>query len=165
MRRKARVRQPQWRDGVNLIIRESPWASSSERGRISDVYFKNITIYDDSGKGYENVVKGYDDRHLIENVTLENLVFLDHPIHNAEEGRFGPTDGVKNYIIALPRTARGEYPGLAHQVAARAFGDRKRFGDDEDRNACLSLMPQRIAESGVRCYDWSLIGDLVTTFS
>jgi hypothetical protein len=53
-----------------------------------DVYSENISVLDDGGKGWENYISGFDNSHLISNVTFENLDFLGSPINSTSEGIF-----------------------------------------------------------------------------
>lgn len=61
---------------ISLWINKAVWSSSDERGHISDVVFEKIKA--------DNVVNptiqllGYDDEHLIENVTLSNVRLNGH---------------------------------------------------------------------------------------
>ena len=70
-------------------------------------------------------------------------------------------DGVKYYIIYMPRKARIDYPGLTHHIMARTFNDLLLFTGDEDRHYYLSLLSRRIKESGFLCYAWALMDNHV----
>ena len=67
------------------------------------------------------------------------------------------TDGVKYYIIGMPRKARIDYPGLTHHVMARTFSEWKLFCDESDREFFVVSLEKRVIESGCRCYAWSLM--------
>lgn len=66
--------------------------------------------------------------------------------------RFGDGfgDGVKYYIIAVPRKARIDYPGLAHHIMVRTFNDLMLFKNDFDRKFYLSCLSHRIKDTGFR---------------
>ncbi len=66
-------------------------------------------------------------------------------------------DGVKYYIIKMPRKARIDYPGLTHHIMARTFTDLLLFRDDEDKEHYVSLLSHRIKESGFLCFAWVLM--------
>ncbi|MDD5601246.1 MAG: hypothetical protein PHC87_05810, partial [Actinomycetota bacterium] len=72
---------------IDLFIGVSQWSQSSERGNIRDIYFDNIKVL---GGEYFPVsrIKGFDENHTIENVSISNLEIFGDPITNAEEGRF-----------------------------------------------------------------------------
>jgi hypothetical protein len=81
---------------IDLFIGVSQWSQSSERGNIRDIYFDNIKVL---GGEYFPVsrIKGFDENHTIENVSISNLEIFGDPITNAEEGRFSIDEStVKN---------------------------------------------------------------------
>lgn len=60
------------RNFLSLWINDAIWSSSSDRGHIDGVVFENIT----ADRVVNPVVQllGYDDAHLVENVTISNVV-------------------------------------------------------------------------------------------
>ncbi len=93
---------------INLSINNSTWSTSQTRGQIHDVYFKNISVTDDGGHGWENYISGFDNTHLISNVTFENLDFRGTPIIGVNEGNF-TVKNAKN-LVFLTSTTRARRP-------------------------------------------------------
>lgn len=59
---------------------------AANRGRIRNVHFRNIHVAGDK-LPYSTII-GYDDDHLVENVTVENLAFRGKVIQSPDEGKF-----------------------------------------------------------------------------
>ncbi len=104
---------------INLSINKSTWGTSQTRGQIHDVYFKNISVVDDGGHGWENYISGFDNTHLISNVTFENLDFLGKPIIGVSEGNF-TVKNAKN-LSFLTSTTRAKRP-VASIAKSTAMG-------------------------------------------
>jgi len=75
-------------------IEKDMWGHDSQRGHLKDLTFKNITV---TGAVFpKSVIAGYDDKHLIENVTVDHLVIQGKQIENAESGKFSVNPFVRN---------------------------------------------------------------------
>ncbi|MBD3421397.1 MAG: hypothetical protein GF398_14870 [Chitinivibrionales bacterium] len=68
-------------------------------------------------------------------------------------------DGVKNYIINMPRKARIDYPGLTLHVMAHTFDKMLLFRDNCDKKQYLSYLSKRIHETGCICFAWALMNN------
>lgn len=88
---------------------------------------------------------------------MENIFFHTCPNYKLNFVLRRSRDGVKYYIITMPRKARIDYPGLTHHVMARTFNDLLLFNDEEDKRHYLSLLSYRIKETGFLCFAWALM--------
>jgi hypothetical protein len=66
------------RNFISLWINNAIWSSSTERGHIDGVVFENIT----ADRVTNPVVQllGYDEGHVVENVTIDNVVVNGQPV-------------------------------------------------------------------------------------
>ena len=83
--RKRRYKQGAW-DGVLWVYPGEENQHAPHRGRIENVVFKNIRVVD--GSVPFSVLAGYDARHGVENVVIENLQLGGKKVTNAEAGKF-----------------------------------------------------------------------------
>ena len=80
-----RYLQGAW-DGVQDIKFYDKEKHAKHRGYIKDIYFKNIHVID--GLKPFSILSGFDDKHCIDNVTIENMTIHGKVVNNAKEGRF-----------------------------------------------------------------------------
>ncbi|MEN6574935.1 MAG: glycosyl hydrolase family 28 protein [Phycisphaerales bacterium] len=73
-------------DGVLTVSEEQKQEHSKYRGHIRDIVFKDISVID--GLFPFSIVCGFDDRHRIENVTIDGLWIQGVEITSADQGRF-----------------------------------------------------------------------------
>lgn len=85
-----------WNYLIDLWIGESHWTQDRQRGTISGVVFKNISVT--GGHFPQSRIWGFDATHTVSNVTIENLVILGKRIKSAESGKF-----IMNNFIEQPR--------------------------------------------------------------
>lgn len=93
--RKQRYMQGAW-DGVSIVTATQKSQYSDNRGHIKNIRFKNIAVTD--GQFPYSILSGYDAKHLIENVLIENLTIHGKRIKTAKEGRFY-IENAKNIVI------------------------------------------------------------------
>ena len=79
---------------IELVIEKSVYAHDPDRGQIRDVRFRNISVV--GGEFPTSRIRGWDEDHTIEDVTIENLVIHGTPILDAETGKFQVGPHVKN---------------------------------------------------------------------
>jgi len=70
---------------IDLKILYARYSRDEQRGHIRGVRFKDISVVD--GPFPVSIIQGYDGEHMIEDVTIENLVVHDRKIANANEAR------------------------------------------------------------------------------
>lgn len=80
-------------DGASLpylidlhITQNGNWSTTEERGTISNVLIENVKVI--SGKFCASRIKGYDEGHTIEGITIRNLEILGQKITDFETGKF-----------------------------------------------------------------------------
>jgi hypothetical protein len=83
---------------VQLTVENTIWSKDSQRGNISNIYFKNISFTGSTDP--PSVIKGYDSGHTVSNVTFENLRMRGKVILNPSDGNFtiGPYASNINFI-------------------------------------------------------------------
>ncbi len=80
------------------IARSSNWSTTLERGQIRNVLIDGVNVL--SGKDSPSRIKGYDDSHTIEGVTIRNLTVLGKKITSFEQGKFEIDEtSTKNLVI------------------------------------------------------------------
>jgi hypothetical protein len=82
---KRRYLHGAW-DGVLSVPEDKREFHATNRGRIRNVQFKDIAVVD--GPFPFSIIRGYDGRHLVEDVSFENLTIHGQRIKDAEQGRF-----------------------------------------------------------------------------
>ena len=80
-----------------MNIRKNYYSRDTIRGRISDISFKNITFTGSTSP--KSVFIGYNDKHLIENITFENIIINGKKIKNLEQGNMVLNEFTKNFIF------------------------------------------------------------------
>jgi len=80
-----------------MNIRENYYSRDTIRGRISDISFKNITFTGSTSP--KSVFIGYNNKHLIENITFENIIINGKKIKNLEQGNMILNEFTKNFIF------------------------------------------------------------------
>lgn len=68
------------------IAQSSNWSTTKERGQIQNVTIRNVNVL--NGRDVESRIEGYDEEHIVDGVTIENLTILGKKITSFEEGRF-----------------------------------------------------------------------------
>lgn len=71
---------------IDMLVKDSQWSQTPERGNIRDVYYDNIRVL--SGKLAISRIQAYDEAHTIENVHINNLEIYGKKIMNAKDGKF-----------------------------------------------------------------------------
>ncbi|WP_310604931.1 glycosyl hydrolase family 28 protein [Anaerosporobacter sp.] len=80
------------------IAQSSNWSATRERGHIKDIVIENVNVL--SGKNAPSRIKGFDDTHTIDGVTIKNLVVLGKQIKDFSEGQFEiDANSTKNLVI------------------------------------------------------------------
>ena len=82
--RKERYMHGAW-DGVSTVSEAQKSEYASNRGKIRNIIFRNISISD--GQFPYSILSGYDTNHLVENVLIENLIIHGKKIKSVKEGR------------------------------------------------------------------------------
>ena len=82
---KKRYLHGAW-DGVLSVPKDQQEYYASNRGHIKNIQFKNIAIVD--GPFPFSIIHGYDKKHIVENVSFENLTIHGQHIKDAKQGRF-----------------------------------------------------------------------------
>jgi polygalacturonase len=82
---------------IDLSIAESQWSRSEERGNISNVLFENITVL--GGLHTPSRIRGFDESHAIDGVTIRNLNILGNRIDSLEAGKIRVEGAVKDVRI------------------------------------------------------------------
>jgi len=59
---------------ISLWINEDVWSTDSERGHIQDIVFKDIVVSDSKPLKKKIEFLGFDERHAIKNITLDNVI-------------------------------------------------------------------------------------------
>ncbi|MFC2125120.1 glycosyl hydrolase family 28 protein [Bacteroidota bacterium] len=83
---------------LGIRINESRWMSSEERGIVENIYFKNITTFDDHGV----YLYGYDSQSPVKNIIFEDFYHGSEP--------FNPLTSLKmnNFVFDLKYAQNGE---------------------------------------------------------
>ncbi len=72
---------------IDLNIAQSTnWSTTKERGIIQNITIENVTLLE--GNDAPSRIKGFDDRHKIENVSIKDLTILGKKITSFEAGHF-----------------------------------------------------------------------------
>jgi hypothetical protein len=82
---KKRYLHGAW-DGILSVPKDKKEYYASNRGHIKNIQFKNIAIV--NGPFPFSIIRGYDEKHLVENVSFENLTIHGQQIKDAEQGKF-----------------------------------------------------------------------------
>jgi hypothetical protein len=70
---------------IDFKILNSQYSKDKERGYIQDVYFKNITVEGDIFPS--SLIMGFDERHKVKNVTLDNFVIQGEKVTSVYNGK------------------------------------------------------------------------------
>lgn len=68
------------------IAQSSNWSTTKERGQIRNVLIDGVTVL--AGKFNASRIKGFDETHTVEGVTIKNLNILGQSITSLEKGKF-----------------------------------------------------------------------------
>ena len=81
-----RIENCDWRI-FRIVTMPNRWASwDPESGSIADILYRNITVY--GKQKLRNIIKGHDEKHMVYNITFENLKINGNYVHNVQEGNF-----------------------------------------------------------------------------
>jgi len=75
-----------WDNAIRLTNEEKA-KFSAKRGSIENILFKNISIIDGSPNAF-SIIAGYDNQHMIKNITFENVTIYGKKITNLVDGKF-----------------------------------------------------------------------------
>jgi polygalacturonase len=70
---------------IDIKILFSQYSRDKERGQVNNIRFKNIRIVD--GVFPVSIIRGYDGKHLIKDITIEDLYYGDKKITSANEAK------------------------------------------------------------------------------
>lgn len=68
------------------IAQSSNWSSTKERGQIKNVVIDGVNVL--GGKFSFSRIHGFDETHIVDGVTIKNLVILGEKITSFEQGKF-----------------------------------------------------------------------------
>lgn len=68
------------------ITQNSNWSTTKERGQIKDIVIENVNVL--SGKNSPSRIQGFDETHIVDGVTIKNLMILGKKIKDFTEGNF-----------------------------------------------------------------------------
>ena len=82
---------------IELLTVENPYSKDVERGKISDIVFRNITA---SGERFPySRFTGHDAAHGVEGILIETLVIQNKPVTTLEEGQISVNAYVKDVTL------------------------------------------------------------------
>jgi len=80
------------------IAQSSNWSSTKERGQIQNVLIDGVKVL--SGKFNTSRINGFDETHLVQDITIKNLEILGEKITSFEQGKFEINETTtKNLVI------------------------------------------------------------------
>jgi hypothetical protein len=85
---------------IVMTIRKTVDNISEERGRVNNISFRNIT-YDGIDIFPQSVFEGFDGKHMVENVTFENIVINGRKINNIKQGNMLLNQYTNNIVFKL----------------------------------------------------------------
>ena len=68
------------------IAQNSNWSTTKERGQIKDIVIENVNVL--SGKNSPSRIQGFDETHIVDGVTIKNLMILGKKIKDFSDGNF-----------------------------------------------------------------------------
>jgi len=71
---------------IVMTIKKTVDNQSEERGKINNISFKNIT-YDGINIFPQSIFEGFDDKHIIQDVTFANIVINGRKVNTIEQGK------------------------------------------------------------------------------
>lgn len=80
-----------------LITQNSNWSTTKDRGHISDILIENVEVL--SGRMCSSRIQGYDEEHVIRDVTIRNLVILGEKISTLEQGQIEVDEATTANIV------------------------------------------------------------------
>lgn len=101
----ARIENPEYDPGnasevgtlIELVIYKMMYSQDETRGRIKDVIFKDISVA--APETPRSNFYGYDEKHQVEDVTIENLAVNGRKVTSIEEAQFNLNPYVSNVKI------------------------------------------------------------------
>lgn len=82
---------------IDIGIMSSSWSSTRERGHIRDILIENVIVLD--GKTPPVSIKGYDEEHTVENVTIRGLTVKGQSIRSLEGLEFQTNQYTSGIIL------------------------------------------------------------------
>jgi hypothetical protein len=82
---------------LELFSDPNPYSKDSQRGRITDVIYKSINVIGDFR--VHGRIAGLDEQHLVENVTIENLVVRGRHILRPEDANIEINPYCRNIVF------------------------------------------------------------------
>jgi len=82
---------------IVVEVTQTNYSRDKERGRIDGIRFRNISVT--GPRRPRSVLRGYDEDHPVEDVTVENLSFNGKRVRNAEEAGFVIKSHVKGFRL------------------------------------------------------------------
>ena len=80
------------------ILKNSGWSTTEQRGQIRNITIDGVKVI--GGKFLASTIKGFDETHTIEGVTIKNLEILGEKITSFEQGKFEiDENSTKNLVI------------------------------------------------------------------
>jgi hypothetical protein len=83
---------------IQLVIYKMFYSSDKEPGHIKDVVFKNIAVIGEDFPSSD--FHGFDETHLVEDISIENLTIHGKHITSAQEGHFALNPFVRNLKLS-----------------------------------------------------------------
>lgn len=85
---------------IDFNIAASGWSTTAGRGQIKDVLVENVTVLNtEAGVTPPTRIYGYDEEHMIENVTIKNVVINGTKITNTKDLKARINDYTANIIV------------------------------------------------------------------
>jgi len=87
---------------IEMIIRETPYSKDSERGRIHDIRFENISVV---GEPFpESRFIGHDDDHRVEDITIRNLCIQGEQMETPGQAAFAMNPYTRDIRLLGPES-------------------------------------------------------------
>jgi len=87
---------------IEMIIRETPYSKDSERGRIHDIRFENISVV---GEPFpESRFIGHDDDHRVEDITIRNLCIQGEQMETPGQAAFAMNPYTRDILLLGPES-------------------------------------------------------------
>lgn len=85
---------------IDFNIAASGWSTTPNRGKIKDVLVENLTVLNsDAGVTPPSRIYGYDEEHMVENVTIRNVVINGNRITNEKDLKLKINSYTANIIV------------------------------------------------------------------
>lgn len=80
-----------------MNIRHNVWSHDTIRGKINDIFFKNITFTGSTSP--KSILIGLDNQHLIQNIIFENVIINGKKITTIEECKLSMNQFTRNVVF------------------------------------------------------------------